>query len=267
MDWTAIACAGGILGGLGIVFGIILGTADKKFHVKEDDRIAKVNALLGGANCGACGYAGCIALAEAIVKGEAPPSSCPASGSDKVKLIGEIIGASAEAGEPMVARLACKGDCETAALRYNYDGIPNCRIANNFAGGPKMCIYACIGMGDCIKSCKFGAIRMNEGGLPEFDSDKCTGCGACIKQCPRQAIRLVPKTSSIMVACRNQDMAREARFNCKHACIGCKLCERNCPVGAISVNNNFAKIDFDKCTRCGKCASACPSKCIEIYSI
>lgn len=265
MNWTAIIIAGALMGGLAIVFGIVLGIADKKFTVQEDGRISLVYECLGGANCGACGYAGCSALAEAIVEGKAAPNACPASGAEKVARISEIMGVSAQAKEPMIARLACMGDCESVALRYNYDGLPDCRIASGLSGGPKMCTYACIGMGDCVKACKFGAIYLSEKGLPIFIPEKCTGCGACAQQCPRGAIKLAPKSSTVMVACRNDDIAKESRANCKHGCIACKKCERVCPVGAISINGKHSQIDFAKCIKCGECAKSCPSSCIEVF--
>lgn len=265
MDWTIIIIAGALMGGLAILFGVVLGVADKKFAVETDERIPLINDCLGGANCGACGYAGCNALAEAIVAGEAAPNACPASGAEKVARIAELIGVSAEAKEPMIARLACMGDCESVTLRYNYDGIPDCRIASNLSGGPKMCTYACVGMGDCVKACKFDAITLTEKGLPIFHPEKCTGCGACAKQCPRGAIMLAPKSSTVMVACRNDDMAKEARTNCKHGCIACKKCERVCPVGAVTIDGKHSHIDFDKCIKCGECAKVCPSGCIEVF--
>ena len=51
---------------------------------------------------------------------------------------------------------------------------------------------------------------------------------------------------------------------CMKACIGCKLCERQCENDAIHVTNGFAVIDPDKCTRCGKCAAKCPAGCISM---
>ncbi len=60
-----------ILGGLGLVFGVALALAEKFLHVEEDNRIEEVEKMLPNANCGACGYAGCHDMAEALVKGEA----------------------------------------------------------------------------------------------------------------------------------------------------------------------------------------------------
>ncbi|MBQ1684831.1 MAG: hypothetical protein II072_04930, partial [Clostridia bacterium] len=157
MNWTAIIIAGAIMGGLAIIFAIILGIADKKFAVEIDSRVPAIAECLGGANCGACGYAGCSALAEAIVRGDAAPNSCPASKGDKLKRISELLGVEAEEKAPMMAQLLCAGDCEAAAVRYEYTGAKSCRIANGLAGGPKMCTFACLGMGDCVRDCKFGA--------------------------------------------------------------------------------------------------------------
>ena len=60
-----------VVGVVGLLLGLALVTASKKFYVEVDDRVTKVRECLRGANCGACGYAGCDAVAEAIVKGEA----------------------------------------------------------------------------------------------------------------------------------------------------------------------------------------------------
>lgn len=262
MDYTAIIIAGSLMAVLAVIFAVILGIADKKFAVKEDERIPAVAEKLGGANCGACGYAGCSALAQAIVEGKALPNTCPSCSAEAVECICKIVGVTAEAKEPCVARLACTGDCETAKIRYEYDGVANCRIVNSLAGGRKLCSYGCLGFGDCIPMCKFGAISMGTNGLPVFDENKCVGCGECAKFCPRTVIKIVPKKARAFVACRNKDSGRDAMQACSHACIACRKCERTCQHGAILIFKNHSHVDQSKCVGCGECIEACPTKCI-----
>ena len=269
IDWTAVLIAGAVMGGLAIIFAFLLGIADKKFAVKTDERIPEIIKHLGGANCGACGYAGCAALADAIVQGKAEPWSCPVASKENVSAIAEIMNIESDGrgiSEPMVAKLHCAGDCDAAAKRCDFEGINECRIANGMAGGPKMCTYACIGLGDCVRTCKFNAISMGENGLPVFDSDKCTGCGACVKQCPRGVIELVPKTAEVLAACHNADNAKEALANCKNACIGCGKCARACAQGAISIIDKHCVIDYSKCIGCGECAKVCPTGSIKLLN-
>ena len=83
-DWPTVIWAVLILLGIGLIFGIILAIASKVLYVKEDERIDEVAKLLPGANCGACGYAGCRALAEAIVsKKEEVISKCKVGKKEK----------------------------------------------------------------------------------------------------------------------------------------------------------------------------------------
>lgn len=247
-----------VVGVLGLVFGIGLSIAHKKLYVKVDPRIEQVKEYLGGANCGACGYAGCDAFAEAAVEGRAKPSGCPAGNA---KAIGKILGVDVEAAEPKVARLICQGSDGVAKERFEYDGYQSCRVAASIAGGSKLCRYACLGFGDCIPYCAFGAISVKDG-VAVFDAEKCTGCGACVSACPRSAIALMPEDSKVIVRCRNSDVARVARAVCMKACIGCGRCTKECKYDAIHVENGFARIDAAKCTRCGECAKVCPCGCI-----
>lgn len=251
------------LGGLGALFGVLLTVADKKFYVPVDERIEQVQGCLGGANCGACGFAGCSALAEAIVKGEAKPNSCPPAGAEGAAKIAAIMGLEAEASKPVVAKVICQGATGVAKDRYIYDGLRSCRAASNMAGGPKMCPYACLGLGDCEKQCAFDAISISEG-LVRIDENKCAACGMCVETCPRGVIQLLPREQNVLVRCRNSDMGRIAREACVKACIGCKRCEKECQYDAIHVENGFAHIDPDKCTRCGACAKVCPCGCITM---
>ena len=263
MDVMAIVYALGILGVLGLIFGAVLGVADRAFHVEVDPRVDQVRGVLGGANCGACGFAGCDAFAEAVVRGEAKPNGCPAGGAKAAEAIGEIMGLAVEAQSPVVARVICRGVDGIAKERFEYDGYHSCRVAAGIAGGPKLCRFACLGLGDCMDKCRFNAITMKDG-IANINPDVCVGCGACVAECPRNAIRMMPKDAKTIVRCRNSDSGREARAACMNACIACKRCEKNCKYDAIHVDNGFAVIDYDKCTRCGECAEICPCNCITL---
>ena len=258
-----ILYAGILLGALGVIFGGVLSFASKKFHVEVDERVAQVRECLGGANCGACGYPGCDGFAAAVVAGEAPINGCAPAGEKGMKGIAKIMGLEATTSEKMVCRVLCQGENGIAKERYQYDGYKSCATAAGLAGGPKDCRFACLGLGDCMDKCAFGAIHM-ENGIAHVDPDKCTACGACVKVCPRNVLKLLPLSSNVIVRCRNSDTARVARAVCMDACIGCGHCKKECQYEAITVENGFARIDPAKCTRCGSCAAVCPCKCITI---
>lgn len=248
---------------LGILFGALLTIASRKFHVEIDPRVEEVRSYCSGANCGACGFAGCDGFAEAVVRGEAPVNGCKPGGNAAAQGIARVMGTTASDTEPLVARVLCQGSTAMAKERYIYNGIPSCRVAAGIAGGPKQCRFSCMGLGDCIAKCVFHAIHL-EHSLCVIDPDVCTGCGACVEECPRGVIQLVPKSKSIFVQCRNTDVARVARDVCMTACIGCKRCEKTCQYDAVKVENGVAHIDPAKCVCCGECSKACPCHCISI---
>lgn len=252
------------LGGLGVVFGLLLTFVDKKFAVPVDERAAQIREQLGGANCGACGFAGCDAFAAAVVAGEAPPDGCTPGGAKTAKAIADIMGMTVKTGDPLVARIRCHGTSENVSYRYAYEGLPSCRAAAGISGGPKQCEFACVGLGDCVNVCKFGAIKI-EDNVAVIDENLCTGCGMCAKICPRVIIDLLPRNQTVMVACRNKAIGKIARQQCKTACVGCKRCEKSCPSDSIHVVNGVAEINYDTCTRCGACATVCPMHCIENF--
>ena len=252
------------LGGLGILFGLVLGVADKKFSVEVDERVSAVRSVVAGANCGACGYAGCDAYAAAVVKGEAKANACTPGGAQTAKAIAAIMGVDAETLEPMVARVRCQGTCENVSPRYEYAGLPSCRAASGIAGGPNACEFGCVGLGDCLNRCPFGAISLKDG-VAVIDDEICTGCGVCVATCPRGIIQMLPKNQTIVVMCRNKAIGRIARLQCKTACVGCKRCEKQCPSDSIHVVDGVALIDESTCTCCGACILVCPMHCIVNY--
>ena len=109
--------------------------------------------------------------------------------------------------------------------------------------------------------CQFGAITI-ENGVAHIDEDKCVSCGMCVNACPKKLIEIVPKENKTAVLCRNHSMGKDVMAVCSVGCIACKICEKNCPNGAISVVDNLAQIDYEKCTSCGICAEKCPKKII-----
>lgn len=254
-----------VMGCLGLIFGIGLSYASKKFHVEIDPRIEKILSVLPGANCGGCGYAGCSAYAEAVVEENASVKLCSVGGNEIAKKIADIMGEEFVEEEPRIARLLCLAGTDLSAHRYEYDGIECCAGAALIGAGPKNCVYGCLGLGDCIRACKFGALSMGPNGIPEVDEDKCVGCGACVRACPRGLFELVAKSKRVIVSCSSKDPGKEVVKVCRVGCIGCRLCEKACKYDAIHVRDNLAKIEYEKCTLCGECVKACPRKIISFY--
>ncbi len=250
------------IGGMGLLFGGILAYASVLFRTNADVRIEQVTGCLPGANCGGCGYAGCSALAKAIVTEGARVSSCNLITEQAAREISEIMGQKPEKIVKKVARVACKGDCHAAQDKYEAFGLDDCRTAAMLGGGPKLCEFGCMGLGSCVKACQYDAIHVVDG-VAVVDREACVGCGACANICPNGVIAMVPKAQNTFVACKSKDKGAVVKTYCQAGCIGCMICQKKCPHGAISVRDNLARIDYDKCTNCGVCAEACPKHIIS----
>lgn len=257
-----------ILTALGLLLAVILFFVAKKFKVEEDPLIDLIEATMPGANCGGCGFAGCRAFAEACVKtGSLDGRFCPVGGNEVMKKVAEKLGVTVEEKVPMVAVVRCNGTCDNRPKINIYDGSRSCKIINSLYRGDTACSYGCLGGGDCVDACAFGAIAINpKTMLPEVDETKCTACGACVKACPKNVIELRNKGAKgrrVYVSCINKDKGAVAKKACSAACIGCRKCERVCPFGAITVENNLSYIDFNKCKMCRKCVDECPTHAIK----
>lgn len=255
------------LGAIGLISAVVLFVASKKFAVYEDPRIGRVAEVLPQANCGGCGYPGCSGFAEACVKaGSLDGKLCPVGGQAVMTRVAAILGLEAVATEPKVAVVRCNGSCEHRPRMTRYDGVPSCAIAHATYGGETGCTFGCLGCGDCVSACQFGAIRMNpETGLPEVDANACTACGACVKACPRHIIEIRPKGKNerrVYVSCVNKDKGAVTRKACEVGCIGCGKCVKVCPFEAITLTDNLAYIDPAKCKLCRKCEQECPQGAI-----
>ena len=250
---NSIVLAGIILGVMGLVFGALLSFAAKKFAVEVDPRVVEVREAVPGANCGACGFPGCDGFSNAVVKGIAPVNGCPVGGASVAAKLAQIMGVEADATIKKIARVKCEGHDENCGNRYDY-------MLN---GGPKKCLFGCMGLGSCVQVCPFDAIFINDKGIAEVDKEKCTACNKCVEICPKAVISLVPYEQLTIVACNNKVKGPHVKKNCNVACIACGICEKNCPHDAIHVLNNLAEIDYDKCTNCMICVEKCPTKAIQ----
>ena len=247
---------------LGLFFGLMLSWASKKFAVTQDPRIKEILQRLPGANCGACGKAGCAGFAEDLARGEISLNNCKVCTQETAAEIAKILGVKVSLAEKKVAALRCHGG-KSAKDKFVYQGIKDCQAVVQLLGGQKLCNYACVGFGTCLRACPFDALRMSTEGLPIIDSELCTGCGKCVQACPRNLMLLIPTKGKVYVGCSSCDLAKEVLRVCSVGCIACKKCEQVCPEDAIKVIENLAIIDYDKCTSCGKCIEVCPRNIIK----
>ena len=252
---TAVITAIGIAVGAGLVF------TNKKFYVETDERETAVREALPGNNCGACGFAGCDAMAAAIAKGEAPANGCPVGGNAVAEKIGAIMGIDAGTVERKVAFVRCKGDCNVTKNQGNYVGVRDCRSVALNGIRTSDCDYGCLGFGSCEAVCPEHAISVKDG-VASVDPRRCVACGLCVKTCPRGLIELIPEKNHVAVQCSNKDRGPQVKQVCSAGCIGCTLCTRQCEAGAITVENNLAHVNYELCTQCGKCVEKCPAKVI-----
>lgn len=245
---------------LAMLFAIALAYLGKKLAVSRDERIDQVRDCLSGANCGACGYAGCDGFATALVEGKAELSSCNATSKEKKEEIAEILGLT-DTGEATKVVVCCHGG-QDAKDKYDYVGYGDCRSMELLAGGRKQCAWGCLGTGSCVDACQHHAVTVKQKGYSEVSLSKCISCGRCISVCPKKIIKRIPASATYYVACSNHQKGKEVRELCTKGCIACGICVKQCEVGAISIVDNLATIDYTKCINCGKCAAKCPQRCI-----
>ena len=255
-----------VLGCLGLLFGLGLAVASKKFCVVTEPHLEKIVSCLPGANCGACGMPGCMAFAQSLIKGENSLGSCRVMEEEARKKAAEILGVKLETQIKQIVVLHCGGGNKVRD-RFQYNGLRDCVAANLVLRGQKECEFGCLGFDTCERACPFGAISMSKEGLPVIDVKKCRACGKCVEICPKGLFSLIPVAGKVYVVCSSHDIGRDTRAACPVGCIACRKCEKVCSVGAIKVVDNLAVIDYNKCTSCGECVKVCPTKCIMMSEV
>ncbi len=259
---TDVLFAALMIGGVGLVVGLFLGFASKVFAVKVNQKELDIMEVLPGANCGGCGYSGCAALAAALVRGDAKANACVVGQEEVANQIRWIIGGKSERVVRNVAFVRCSGDCNSTFDSYTYTGPKTCAaVALAPEGGPKSCSFGCVGCGDCVAGCEYGAIYIQRG-VAVVDEEKCLDCRKCMKTCPKGLIIEVPYYRASHIGCVNPLRGKIVMDNCKVGCISCGKCARSCPSKAIELAGGFPVINYDLCNDCGTCRDNCPRHCI-----
>lgn len=257
-----------VTGVIGLIAALLLYFVAKKIAVKENPLVGEVEALLPGANCGGCGFSGCAAFARECVGATSMKGLyCTGLDSEGMDAIAALLGLKAEKQNRKVAVIRCDATCDVREIKNVYEGLHSCATASSLYQGMIDCVYGCLGLGDCVVACPFGAMSIKPGEtLPTVDIDKCTGCGQCFEACPRSLPMILPLKESgklTWVSCANKDRGPIAIKECNRSCIGCGLCKKACLHDAVTLDTYLATINADRCENCGECIKSCPRHCIE----
>ncbi|MCL2764404.1 MAG: RnfABCDGE type electron transport complex subunit B [Treponema sp.] len=248
---------------IGIICAAVLCIASKFMQVKIDPRINELTECMPGVNCGACGYPGCSGYALALLSdNNIKTNLCTPGGFEVLEKISRILGVETGSIEKKCAIVFCSGDFNSRNKKMEYAGIKSCEAAKQLYGGENSCANGCLGYGDCKTACPGNAICM-EGGLARIITNLCTGCALCVKACPNALISVLNTCTPVFVLCKNTEKGSVTRKKCSRGCIGCGKCARECRDKAITIENNLAVINYEKCSGCNTCIEVCVVKCIK----
>jgi electron transport complex protein RnfB len=250
---------------LGVFFGFALAAAALRFQVQTNPLIDDVRAALPSANCGACGFAGCQAYAEAVVEqADVPANLCAPGRRTVAQEVAQLTGKETGAVLDRVVVMTCHGTSAYARDEAEYAGVQTCAAASLVFGGPKACKNGCLGLGDCVRACPFDALHLGGDGIAVVDPDKCTGCAICVPVCPKELFVLYPRERRIELSCVARDKQAIVRATCMVGCTLCRKCVAKCPAEAIEWNGRTIVLNHEKCLAygpsCGEvCVDICPS--------
>ncbi len=253
--------------------GVIIFFVDKlvPHKVKGLEKTEEIAGILPGINCGACGFPGCFAYAQALTANPdlISEGECAVTSQDAERLesLQKALGTTLDATNIVKRALVhCNGNSEVI---YDYSGVETCGAATQLLSGYKKCPYACLGFGDCVEVCPRDAISIRpENGVAVVDPEKCNGCGLCVAACPKNIIQLVPLDTKIAFLC-NYIPIRDIpdREKCDTGCIHCRKCLRACEYEAIELDKErtIPRFNIDKCVRCDKCIEACEPRTLAYF--
>lgn len=247
---------------IGLLAGLLLSLVSYFIETDNNEMVTDIVDILPGANCAACGYAGCEDYAKAIVESSAETNLCVPGGNNVAEQISDLMGTEFDELDDNVAYVKCNGKIDNSREKLIYRGVNSCKGASMMFGGKDNCIYACEGFGDCISACAYDAITINDG-IAVIDINRCTGCGQCVVKCPKELIQLTLRDDKALMLCSNTEKGNVTRKICSEGCIACGLCVKSCNYDAIKVENNMAVVDESKCTACGSCVEVCPVKVLK----
>ena len=247
---------------LGLAFGVTLAVAARRFHVPVNPVVEAVRDALPSANCGACGFAGCQAYAEAVVERPEVSTSLCAPGREAVaRQVAELTGKAMGAVLDRIVVMRCHGVSAYARDEAEYAGVETCAAAAMVFGGPKACKNGCLGLGDCVRACPFGALSLGGEGIAVVDPEVCTGCAVCVPVCPKDLFELYPRSRRIELSCVAKDKQSVVRATCMVGCTLCRKCVSKCPAEAITWDGRTIVIDHEKCQAFGP---SCNEACVDI---
>ena len=116
----------------------------------------------------------------------------------------------------------------------------------------------------CVKACPEAILELDDAGLAQvnFTKGACTFCGVCSEICPTGA--LIPERAehwpwraAIASSCLSLNG------------VTCRLCEDACDPRAIRFRLKARgqaepRVDWQRCTGCGACASVCPVGAVSL---
>jgi electron transport complex protein RnfB len=252
----------GVFSSIGGVVGVTRAAVARRVQVPTNPVVDRVRGYLPSANCGACGFAGCLAYAEAVVeRAEVSPNLCIPGRAAVAEAIAKIVGKDPGSVADRVVVMRCHGTSAFAREEARYVGLDTCAAASLVFGGPKACKNGCLGLGDCVKACPFDALYLSEGGIAAVNYDRCTGCGVCVPVCPKVLFELYPRNRRVELSCVAKDKQSVVRATCMVGCTLCRKCVSKCPAGAIEWDGRTILIDHEKCLAYGP---SCNEACVDI---